>query len=348
MSDEIIITIQHAAHVHFFRPIIHELEDRNHTIHVFVRDAELVTDLLEEFDIEYTMLVSESTSSLGKYYTQLRYEWKLLRHAREIRPDVITGLGGIAVSHVAAVLGVNSIVFIDSGDHAKMNRLGTRFADYVCTPDILSTDYGDKQVRYKGYHELSYLHPDRFTPTDRILTKYGIDVEKNYFVLRFIGWNAEHDRSKSGLSESTKNHLVNMLDREGTVYITSETSLSDEFEPYRIPVPPAEIHNLLFYANMYIGDSQTMATEAAILGTPAIRSNSFAGNNDMDNFIELEQKYDLLRSTPHEEEVIKLVRDWVSNEELQSNWKQKREQLLNDKIDVCEFATQFILRQIEE
>jgi len=43
----------------------------------------------------------------------------------------------------------------------------------------------------------------------------------------------------------------------------------------------------LYYANVYIGDSQTMATEASVLGTPAIRSNSFAEGSDMSNFREL-------------------------------------------------------------
>ena len=42
---------------------------------------------------------------------------------------------------------------------------------------------------------------------------------------------------------------------------------------------------------MVVADTQTIVTEAAVLGTPAIRYNSFAGENDMGNFVELEQKY---------------------------------------------------------
>jgi predicted glycosyltransferase len=37
-----------------------------------------------------------------------------------------------------------------------------------------------------------------------------------------------------------------------------------------------------------------MTTEAAVLGTPAIRCNSFVGKRDMGNFIELEKKYGLI------------------------------------------------------
>ena len=58
-----------------------------------------------------------------------------------------------------------------------------------------------------------------------------------------------------------------------------------------MPIPPESIHSLLYYAKMFIGDSQTMTTEAAILGTPALKCNTFAGKLSVPN--ELEEKYNL-------------------------------------------------------
>lgn len=339
---KVIVTIQHPAHVHFFRNIIKELKKKGNRVWVFTRESELVAELLDTFGIEYTQLVSEATGTLDAYRTQLQYEWRLWKHARQIEPDVITAIGGIAAAHVSKLVGAKSIIFIDSGDHALLNRLGTRVADHVCTPDILSTAYGKKQIRYPGYHELSYLHPSRFSPDDSELVERGVNIDETYSVVRFVGWNAEHDHGKRGFSEAGKSELVDLLDGEGTVYITSESPLPDEFEPHRLPVPPEEIHNLLYYADLYVGDSQTMATEAAILGTPAIRSNSFAGEGDMDNFVELEEKYELLRSVPDETKAIQLAEEWITNNKLQAEWRQKRNVLLDEKIDVCGFTTQLI------
>jgi predicted glycosyltransferase len=42
---------------------------------------------------------------------------------------------------------------------------------------------------------------------------------------------------------------------------------------------------------MYIGDSQTMTAEAAVLGTPAIRFNDFVG--ELSYLEELEYTFDL-------------------------------------------------------
>jgi len=58
----IVITIQHPAHVHFFKNVIRLLEQDGHQVEVFARAKDLVAYLLEIYDIEYTMLADEPTS----------------------------------------------------------------------------------------------------------------------------------------------------------------------------------------------------------------------------------------------------------------------------------------------
>ena len=50
------------------------------------------------------------------------------------------------------------------------------------------------------------------------------------------------------------------------------------------------MHDLLYYATMYIGEGATMASEAAILGTPSIYINTLR----LSYTDEEEAKYDLL------------------------------------------------------
>ena len=44
-----------------------------------------------------------------------------------------------------------------------------------------------------------------------------------------------------------------------------------------ININPLDIHHVMSFASIYIGDSQTMAAEAGVLGTPFIRFNDFVG-----------------------------------------------------------------------
>ena len=82
---------------------------------------------------------------------------------------------------------------------------------------------------------------------------------------------------------------------------------------------------------------QTMATEAAVLGVPAVRCNSFVGKNDMGNFRELEERYKLIfnYSTP-EAAVAKSV-ELIKTPGLKAAWEDKRRRLLRGKIDVTAF-----------
>lgn len=41
--------------------------------------------------------------------------------------------------------------------------------------------------------------------------------------------------------------------------------LGTQFEKYRIRINPLDMHHVMAFASLYIGDSQTMAAEAGVL-----------------------------------------------------------------------------------
>ncbi|MFC7213336.1 DUF354 domain-containing protein [Saliphagus sp. GCM10025334] len=340
-----VVTIQHPAHVHFYRHVIDELEARGHEVFVFARENDLAVPLLNAYGIPHEVLTGpqDSLSELAK--VQLAYELRLLRRARTIGPDVMTAIGGVAVSHVAPLVGARSVVFVDN-EGTTSHRITTPFAHVVATPHHYDEDYGANHVRYEGFHELAYLHPEYFEPDPDALVAHGVDPDATYFVLRFRRWDALHDVGEGGLSLEGKRRLVSMLDEHGDVYITSTDSLPSDLEAYKLPVPPTLIHDLLYFADCYAGDSATMATESALLGTPTVRIQSFAAREkDMTNFVELEETYDLLRSTPDEEEGLELVREIVQDPETRTRWRARRERLFDDKIDVAAYVTELLCEQ---
>ena len=336
-----VVTIQHPAHVHFYRHVITELETRGHEVFVFARENDLAIPLLNAYGIPHEVLAGpqDSLSELAK--VQLAYELRLLRRVRSIEPDVMTGIGGVAVSHVAPLVGARSVVFVDN-EGATSHRITTPFAHVVATPRGYDEDYGPNHVRYDGFHEIAYLHPDYFEPDPDALRDAGVDPDERYFVLRFRRWDALHDVGEAGLSLEGKRQLVSMLDEYGSVYITSTDPLPDDLERYQLPVSPTRIHDLLYYADCYAGDSATMATESALLGTPTVRIQSFG---HLSNFVELEDTYDLMRSTPDEERGLELVREIVDDPETSARWRERRDRLFEDKIDMTAYVTALLCDQ---
>ncbi|NQE53352.1 hypothetical protein C5S29_07145 [ANME-1 cluster archaeon GoMg3.2] len=214
------------------------------------------------------------------------------------------------------------------------------FIDAVLTPSCFKKDLGKKQVRYKGYHELAYLHPNYFTPDPSVLAEIGLDKDDKYVILRFVSWSGIDNLGHHGFNLQAKKELVRELGKYGRVFITSEGQLPQELEKYKIKVSPEKLHDLLYYASLYVGEGATTASECAVLGTPSIYISSLVGT--MGNFIELEQKYGLIFNYDDPDKAMNKAVELIQKPDLKEEWGKKREILLKDKIDVTAFMAWFV------
>jgi hypothetical protein len=330
VAMRVAVTVQHPAHVHFFRPVVTDLTAAGHEVAVFVREKDVAERLLSAYGLPYTLVAG---ASAGVVTTQLRYEYRLFRRLRRWDPDVVAAIGGLAASHVATALGVPSVVFTDT--ELRSNWLMAPFADVVCTPRQFRTSFGTKHRRYDGFHELAYLHPDRFDPDSSVLEAAGVDPDRPYSVVRFSDMGAHHDVGERGFSARGKRALCSALEENGAVYVAAEGTS----EGRSLPVAPHEFHHLLAYADLVVSDSSTTATEAALLGTPAVRSNSFAGAGDVSNFTELGERYGLVYSTPDESAAVERCTALLEDPTAGERWRERRDRLLRETVDVAAFAT---------
>lgn len=339
----ILIDIAHPAHVHLFRNFYHEMRSRGHDILVTVKELPQAKRLLEIFGIPYITLGTKSDALAGKAANQLLYDWRMLKIVLRHRTDI--GMGSsITLPHVSMVTRMKSIMFDDDDDAVEplVTRFGHPFTDTVVSPDALR---GNRKtggtVFYPGYHELSYLHPARFSPDPAVLQEAGLFPGEPYFVLRFNAFRAHHDRGVRGLDSAQKSELVSLLERHGRVLVTAEKEPEPEFRKYRISVSPEKIHSLICYSRMFIGDSQTMASEAAVMGVPALRCNSFAGRLAI--LEEEEKRYGLTYAfTPERFDLLmNKVQELLEFPGLREEWQKRRGKLLEDKIDVTSFMIWF-------
>ena len=329
----ILIDIGHPAHVHFFKNFIRELERKGHTILITARKKEISLDLLSEYHFDFTLIGEQKAGKFNLIKEWVARDFQIFNIAREFYPDFLLGVGNPSVAHAAKLLRRKSIIFTDT-EHAKFaNRITFPFADVICTPSCFKYNIGPKQIRYNGYHELAYLHPNRFTPDPAVLTALGLAEGDPFIIVRFVSWEASHDVGQYGIRDRAG--FVKALEQYGRVLITSEGALPPELQPYRIRVSPEKLHVLLYYAALYVGEGGTTAAEAAVLGTPSIFVSSLAGT--MGNFIELEETYNLLYSFTDGNVALGRAIEILQDPANRENWRIKRERLLGDKIDVTAF-----------
>jgi predicted glycosyltransferase len=341
---KILVDIGHPAHVHLYKNLILDLKSKGHVVITTVKEIDLAQQLLTYYGIEFKKIGSKRDSLISKMFDQLKYNFIVWRLVRKNKIDI--GLGSsMTLAHVSKISKMRSIVFDDDDDEVQelFVKYAHPFCDSLLSPDVLK---GKRKLRstiyYPGLHELAYLHPKRFVPDPTVLMETDIKPGEVFFILRFNAFKAFHDTDVRGLSLTQKLEIVEILKPFGKIFITTERDIEPELKQYQMKVDPVKIHSLLFYATMLIGDSQTMTSEAAVLGVPSIRCNSLAEN--ISYLEELKTKYGLTFSyLPGQFEELKLkLTELLNTSELKEQWRKKRAVLLNDKIDVTGFMEWFV------
>lgn len=316
------------------------LEHRGHKTIFVIREHASICLLLDNHSIQYFTYGKASKTKYGKVLqlpVQLLSSFSLMK---KFRPDILVGFGPIEAC-MGTVLGKPSIIFDDNESRSPFDRLSWQYsASTILTPACFCKDLGKKQIRFNGYKELAYLRPSHFKPDHSIYTELGItDIEK-YIILRFGSFEAVHDANRKGFSECDKYQLVDELSKYARVFISAEGKLPADLMQYKLPTPNDRIHHVLYFAHLLVGDTGTMACEAAVLGTPAVICASFTPH--FGNFIELEQEYGLLYCFQQSDKALVKAVALIQQPDLKDQWVIKRNRLLNDKIDVTKFFTNFI------
>jgi predicted glycosyltransferase len=344
----VLFDVGHPAQVHLFRNAIAALESGGHEAFVTARQKEDTVALLEAYGIPHVSLSRRGESVPGLALELLTREVRLFMVAREFKPDVVVSRLAPAPAHVSRLLGCRNVAICDTYvDKGLIRRLyhgiTLPFVDTICVPASFDLSIPDAKRRAVDFQELAYLHPDYFEPDPSVLTAHGIDPESFFTVIRVAGWDAYHDVGDSGLSLEGVRRLVDRCEARGSVFISAEHDLPEDLTPYELPTDPEDVHHVLYYADCYVGDSGTMSTEAAMLATPAIRTNSMVGSGDENVFHALENRYGLLRSFAEEADAIRAVEGLFAQGVDQIDWTKRRERLLEEQPNVTEQILETVL-----
>ncbi|MEX0967125.1 MAG: DUF354 domain-containing protein [Bacteroidia bacterium] len=343
---KIVFHLAHPAHFHLFKEAIQDLQKR-HEVMITYNEKDVLENLLASSSLkQYSVKIKATTNTSSKLGLMTQFLSKNLGYYKTVknfRPDLMLGTS-IIISLMGKLLGRPSVI-VNEDDFdvvAKTANVGYPFANYILCPHVVrTTRFDTKSVKYKGYHELAYLSPKYFHP-DRKLIEPLFDGQEKYFILRFAKLTAHHDEGKTGMTPELTERIISLLKPRGKIYITSERELEPQFEPYRISIDPMDMHHAMYFASMYIGDSQTMAAEAAVLGTPSIRFNDFVGKLSYLDELEFQHHLTFGIPTSEPERLVSQVKELLNIPDIREIWAKRRQEMLAEKIDVTAFMIWFI------
>jgi predicted glycosyltransferase len=341
----IVFDIVHPAHVHFFRHMITTLHARGHTTAIVARDKDVTSDLLDSLGFEYSTVGQSGRKGKPAQLAELiRRDLALTRFARHFRADLIVTRNPAGV-HAARLSGAIGIFDTDDGSAAGLHFAAARpFAHVLTSPDCLPEDWGPRHVRYPGYKQSAYLHPDHFKPDRHVLHELGVGSGERYFVVRFVAMQASHDSGEAGLTGLAKRTIIERLLQHGKVFLSCEAGVPQEWRHISFALPADRMHHALAFADLVVGDSQTMTAEAAVLGTPSLRSSTFVGR--LAYLEELEQRYGLTRGfqPAQTDALLAYLDDHLAEPNLRARVAAAHARLLADKVNVADWYSDLIER----
>lgn len=344
----ILVQLSHPAHFHLYKNVAKNLMNNGHKVFTLIKTKDILEDLLEQSGLPYYNILKEAhrKSKFGILWDMFVRDWRILRFVKKNHIDLLTG----STVEVAQVGWLTRRYRVNTGED-DMNvvpmfpKMAGPFMGTILSPCVCNNySLEPHSVKYSSYHELAYLHPNHFVANKRVVEKY-FEADSPYYILRFSSLNAYHDVGVAGINTEIAQKLIDILKHHGRIYITSERKLEPQFEPYRIPIKTLDMHHVMAFSDLYIGDSQTMAAEAGVLGVPFVRYNDFVGRIGYLN--ELENDYRLGYGIKASEEgsadrMYKTVEELLSTPNLKEEWQHRRQKMLSEKIDYAQFLTWFI------
>ncbi len=331
----------HPAKFHFHKVQINTLKKKGHIVDVVINTKDILEDLIKEEGWDYTNLFPNTRKIKGVHvyiaagislFLSIYRLWKFTRGKKY---DLFVG---DALVYLGRIRGVPSFYPTDDVLAAVPEQV-TWFipANYIIAPVVTDIGkYKKKKIAYKGYKALAHLHPNHFQP-DKSKLPVELQNGEPFFIIRCTGFGATHDINKTGITDELLFKLEKLILPHGKLLITTERPLPESLTKYQLNIKKNDMAHYIAFAKLFIGDSTTMSTEAAVLGTPSIEFDDYF--HEIEQMIELEQKYQLIHcyNTNQEGEFLDKVRDLLLTENLKLVYKERQEQLLSDTIDVSAF-----------
>ncbi|MFW6275872.1 MAG: DUF354 domain-containing protein [bacterium] len=339
----ILIVTGHPAQIHNFRELKNSLENNGHKVFWLATNKDISKYLLNYYKIEYSLLKRPGKTFSAKAITLLQNTLIAFHFIKKNKIDITLSRISPHISIASWLLRKTHLGLTDTESAGLYDKLFSKFLTVLFTAKSFKRQLRSDQIRFDGNIELFYLHPNRFTPMPRKKVSELLGIESNtpYVIMRFVSWDAYHDKGLAGFTDENKIRAVKEFSKYARVFISSESELIPELYPYRIKIPPEKMHDVLAHTKLFFGESSTMASESAVLGNPAIYLDK-TGRGYTDEEEQYGLVYNFKNDNKNQLNAISKGIELLQNPNLEESKKENHTKFMENKIDVTGFMAWFI------
>jgi len=329
----ILIETGHPGQIHQFRHLCLKLTEAGYRVMIVAKQKDISRQLLEAFHLDHQLIGRPGGAGIVRKILRLPALYlQYFRILRRFRPDIMISRFSLQSAHLGWLLRIPHIGYTDTEHVQKLDAFTVPFVKTRITSVFYGRSLGKNHYRFLGNTELFYLHPNHFSPDPSVLKMLGVEPEEPYAILRFVSWNAHHDVGLKGISEPMKVQIVKQLEKMMRVFVSSEEPLSPTLAPNGFKVPPERMHDALAFASLYLGEGMTMASEAALLGTPSVYVNPL-----MCGYLQDEADAGLVVTLPDESGLPETLEEMLAIKDAKAKALLLRNEYLADKCDPTAF-----------
>ena len=328
----ILFDLGHPAHVHYFKNLIRLLKEHGNQVLIVAREKDVTHSLLKCYKMPYLSRGKGSKTLHGKLFYLFKANLQLHKYSILFKPDLFISFASPYAAQIARFYNKPHISFTDT-EHAKLGIASfLPFTNTIITPKSFKGYLGYNHIKFDGYMEDTYLHPKYFKPNENILKKLNLSKKEKYVVLRLVSWDANHDIGQKGFKIDTLIKLIDEIENHARVFISAENKIPKILKKYQLSINPTEIHDVLSFAELFIGEGATMASECAIMGTPSIYINTLSAGT-----LEDQEKKGILYMFKSSNGLIKKTKEILTHPKVKKQTKQISLDLFKNKIDINDF-----------
>lgn len=335
----------HPAKFQFHKAQIKALREHGHVVDIIINSKDVLEELIKEENWEYTNIFPDGRPIKGlhpfiaavlNFFITI---FRLVKYTNNKKYDLFIG---DLLTVVGRLKRIPSLYPTDDViRQVPLQAICLLPCNHIIAPTITELGiFNKKKVCYDGYKALTYIHPNVFTPSvQKINPRYH---NNKMIVIRCTGFAAHHDRRRKGIDNAVLEKIVDLLKDKGDIVISSERELPPHLEQFRFMGNKNDIFHYMAYADIFIGDSVTMCTEAALLGTPVVEYDTYWF--EMEQLLELQFKYKLINlfQPPNIEPMLEKIQEIIEDPNCKITTTEARDKFIDEKIDVNHFLIWFM------
>lgn len=277
------VDFENTPHVLILKPIIEELERRNHEVIITARDCSQTIELATYFNMHVARISHHhGRKKINKILGHLSRIFKLICFLRS--KDISVALSHSSRSQIIAakILGIPTFVMLDY-EHVSLSIVH-HFIDRLVVPEVLSADSFAQQidsakiVNYPGIKE--HIYVGNLLNNGSTLKDIALDEQKIIIILRPPAVDAHYhnhrDNSNALFYEALK--YFSNLNNTQVIILARTKAQREEIVNFgkkngnfKNVIFPDKVQNgllLIWNSDIVIGGGGTMNREAAVLDVP--------------------------------------------------------------------------------